>query len=276
MSVSTISYSSESIDLGPIGSRDAHGNRIVSREIVSHHQQVGDKRKRKISKKLKMADRGRKCCVGLSTVIAIFSLILLTVCMFSASFRYNSDSLGGMKNYGLFRFCYTPETQTQSRDDDSNSKTCHLRNYINSAYCQEKSNTNHDKSTRNCFGDFELATIILISASMACCILSICFSICTIFIRLFGALAQSVVLIAAAICSLSGFLSYTYYYELKDNQYELVSGYQYQIHYGWAYYVFGFASLLQWIAFVCSLFGSAFVLVAENKKRQSKVTSTAM
>lgn len=63
-----------------------------------------------------MASRGRVCCLGLSSTLAIFSLILLTVCMFSASFRYNSDSLGGVKNYGLFRFCYTPESQSQSRD----------------------------------------------------------------------------------------------------------------------------------------------------------------
>lgn len=273
MPVSTISYSSESIELGSIGSREVRVDASNPRRVVSHHR--GNSRKIKVSGKMKMASRGKVCCLGLSSTLAVFSFILLTICMFSASFRYNSDSLGGVKNYGLFRFCYTPETQTQSRDDDSNSKTCHLRNYINSAYCQDRANSNHEKSTRNCFGDFELATIILISASMGCCILAICFSICTIFTS-FGALAHSVVLIAAAICSLSGFLAYTYYYELKENQYELVIGYQYQIHYGWAYYVFGFSSLLQWIAFVLSLFGSAFVLVHKNKKRQSKVTSTSL
>ncbi|CAA92972.3 CLaudin-like in Caenorhabditis [Caenorhabditis elegans] len=220
-----------------------------------------------------MASRGRICCIGFSSTFAIVSMILLAICMFSASFRYNLDNLGGVKDYGLFRFCYTPKSQPLSRDDDSNSKTCHLRNYINSAHCQEGGS--HTQPSRDCFGDFELASIILISASLGCCILAICFAICTIFTS-FGALAHSVVLIAAAMCSLSGFLTYTYYYELKDNQYELVSGYQFQIHYGWAYYVFGFSSLLQWAAFVCSLFGSAFVLVHKNKKRQSKVTSTSL
>uniref|UniRef100_A0A8R1HLP1 Uncharacterized protein n=1 Tax=Caenorhabditis japonica TaxID=281687 RepID=A0A8R1HLP1_CAEJA len=222
-----------------------------------------------------MASRGRACCLGVSTFLAICSLILLIVCLCSASFRYNSDNLGGMKNYGLIRFCYTPESQAKSREDDSNSKTCHLRNYINSGECQDSVTSSHEKSSRKCFGDFELATIILIAASVGCCLLALCFSICTIFTP-FGALAHSVVLISAAICSLSGFLVYTYYYELKDNQYELMAGYQYQIHYGWAYYIFGFSSLLQWISFVLSLFGSALVLVHENKKRQSKVTSTSL
>ncbi|CAI2350333.1 unnamed protein product [Caenorhabditis sp. 36 PRJEB53466] len=225
----------------------------------------------------KMASRGHVFCVGVSSFLAVCSLILLVVVLFSASFRYNLDNLEGTKNYGLFRFCYTPKTDSQSRDDDSNSKTCHLRNYINSDYCTERHRAtfNHEKSARNCFGDFELATIILIAASMACSILAVFFSICTIFTS-FGALAQSVVLVSAAICSLSGFLTFTYNYELKDNQYEVISGYQYQIHYGWAYYVFGVSSLLQWSSFVCSLFGSAFLLVNKNKKRQSKVTSTSL
>ncbi|CAI5448362.1 unnamed protein product [Caenorhabditis angaria] len=223
------------------------------------------------------SSRCRICCLGFSTFLAIFSVLLLLICLFSASFRYNSDNMEGVKKYGLIRFCYLPKSIDISRDDDSNTKTCHLRSYINSAYCSENRNSlnTHDKSSRNCFGDFEFASILLISASIFCCILALFFAICTIFTS-FGALAHSVVLIAAAICSCSGFLSYTYYYELKDNQYELIAGYTFLIHYDWAYYLFAFASSLQFLAFILSLFGSAFVLVHKNKKRQSKVQSMSL
>ncbi|CAI2350332.1 unnamed protein product [Caenorhabditis sp. 36 PRJEB53466] len=229
-----------------------------------------------------MASRGHVFCVGVSSFLAVCSLILLVIVLFSASFRYNLDNLEGTKNYGLFRFCYTPKTDSQSRDDDSNSKTCHLRNYINSDQCssslRNRGGSNKEKSARDCFGDFELATIILMCISIVCCIIAFVFSFCA-FSKQIRTISQSIDLIfllLAAICSLSGFLVYTYYYELKDNQYEVIAGYQYQIHYGWAYYVFGVSSLLQWSSFVCSLFGSAFLLVNKNKKRQSKVTSTSL
>ncbi|CAB3409915.1 unnamed protein product [Caenorhabditis bovis] len=220
-----------------------------------------------------MVARGRVCCLSLSTALALLSCALLLVSLLSASFRYFDES-GARRSYGLIRFCYSPPSNERAVEDDSNSKICHLRTYINSAYCVSDISSSH-KSTRNCFGEFELATIILMSASMACCLLAFFFSICTIFTS-FGALAHSVILIAATICSVSGFFAYTFFYELKENQYETIKGYQFQLHYGWAYYIFGFAGFLQFVAVGCSLFGSAMVLVHKNKKRQSKVQSTSL
>ncbi|EFO93680.1 hypothetical protein CRE_12562 [Caenorhabditis remanei] len=52
MPVSTISYSSESIELDSIGPREPRGNASVSRVIVAH-QQSGDKRKRRYSRKIR-------------------------------------------------------------------------------------------------------------------------------------------------------------------------------------------------------------------------------
>ncbi|CAD6197145.1 unnamed protein product [Caenorhabditis auriculariae] len=223
-----------------------------------------------------MRDKGRVCCLNGSAALAVVALALLTVCLFSASFRHNSDNNKGTKYYGLIRFCYEPPIDQQSRDDDSNSKTCHLRNYIRSAQCEDtKGQLKESKSTRNCFGDFELASVILIAIAMGCCLLSLVFTIWTIFTS-FGALANSVVLLAAAISSLSAFLTYTYYYELKENQSEIIAGYQYLIHYGWAYYLLGSSAAILIVAFVCSVFGSAFVLVSKSRKRKSKVQSISL
>lgn len=149
--------------------------------------------------------------------------------------------------------------------DDSNADVCYLR----TAAPKHASKVDYKAQ----YGEFELATMILLSSAIASSLLSICFAIFTIF-TVFGALAHCVMLLTATICSISAFVVYTYFNELKDNQNETVNGNIIRYHFGWAYYWSGGASAGLFAAFICSLFASACVLL--HKQQKNRIDSVVL
>uniref|UniRef100_A0A0K0DQR3 MARVEL domain-containing protein n=1 Tax=Angiostrongylus cantonensis TaxID=6313 RepID=A0A0K0DQR3_ANGCA len=185
-----------------------------------------------------LAARSRFIFLIISSLLALISTAIITSCLFSVSFRYITDheNLKGTRYYGLIRYCFESEYQT--------------------------------------FGtEFELATMILLSSAIASSLLSICFAIFTIF-TVFGALAHCVMLLTATICSISAFVVYTYFNELKDNQNETLNGNIIRYHFGWAYYWSGGASAGLFAAFICSLFASACVLL--HKQQKNRIDSVVL
>ncbi|KJH50064.1 hypothetical protein DICVIV_03785 [Dictyocaulus viviparus] len=179
-----------------------------------------------------LASMSRVIFLVVSSLLTLISVTIITSCLFSVSFRYITDHehLKGTRYYGLIRYCFESEFRT--------------------------------------FGtEFELATLILLSCAVASSLMSIFFAIFTIF-TVFGALAQCVMLLTAAICSISAFIVYTYFNELKDNQNETVNGNLIRYHFGWAYYWSGGASAGLFLAFICSLFASACVLLHNQQKKR--------
>ncbi|KAK6047711.1 hypothetical protein COOONC_14785 [Cooperia oncophora] len=77
-----------------------------------------------------------------------------------------------------------------------------------------------------------------------------------------------------AICSLSAFIIYTYFNELKDNQNETLNGNITRYHFGWAYYWCGGAAACLSAAFICSLFASTCVLL--HKQQKNKVDTIVL
>ncbi|VDM60673.1 unnamed protein product [Angiostrongylus costaricensis] len=186
-----------------------------------------------------LASRSRFIFLIISSLLALISTAIIASCLFSVSFRYITDheNLKGTRYYGLIRYCFESEYQT-----------------FGTGECRFSS------AEDRFFAEFELATLILLSSAIASSLLSICFAIFTIF-TVFGALAHCVMLLTATICSISAFVVYTYFNELKDNQNETY-------HFGWAYYWSGGSSAGLFVAFICSLFASACVLLHKQQKNR--------
>ncbi|CAJ0602598.1 unnamed protein product [Cylicocyclus nassatus] len=201
-----------------------------------------------------------------SSLLALLAVAIITSCLFSVSFRYITDHehLKGTRYYGLIRYCFESQFGRYGTDD-SMADVCYLR----SAAPRYLTKIEY----KAMYGDFELATLILLSCAIACSLLAICFAICSIFTP-FGALAHCVMLLAAAICSVSAFIVYTYFNELKDNQNETVNGNIIRYHFGWAYYWSGGAAACLFCSFICSLFAAVFVLV--HKQQRDKIDTVVL
>ncbi|EPB67726.1 hypothetical protein ANCCEY_13186 [Ancylostoma ceylanicum] len=165
---------------------------------------------------MSVASKSRFIFLIASSLLALIAVAIISSCLFSVSFRYITDHehLKGTRYYGLIRYCFESELGSYG-SDDSNADVCYLRT------AAPKYATKIEYKTQ--YGEFELATLILLSCAIASSLLAICFAICTIFTP-FGALAHSVMLLVATICSISAFIVYTYFNELKDNQNETVNG----------------------------------------------------
>ncbi|VDM65746.1 unnamed protein product, partial [Strongylus vulgaris] len=165
---------------------------------------------------MSIASKSRFIFLISSSMLAILAISIITACLFSVSFRFITDHehLKGTRYYGLIRYCFEPEFGVYGTDD-SYADVCYLR----SAAPRYATKIEYKSQ----YGDFELATLILLSCAIASSLLAICFAICTIFTP-FGALAHCVMLLSATICSISAFIVYTYFNELKDNQNETVNG----------------------------------------------------
>ncbi|XGW29057.1 hypothetical protein V3C99_008674 [Haemonchus contortus] len=215
---------------------------------------------------MSLASKSRFIFLISSSMLALLSVAIITACLFSVSFRYITDHehLKGTRFYGLIRYCFESEYQ-RFGTDDSNADVCYLRTPA-PAHATKIEYKTH-------FGDFELATLILLSCAIASSLLAICFAICTIFTP-FGALAHCVMLLTATICSLSAFIVYTYFNELKDNQNETLNGNITRYHFGWAYYWCGGAAACLSAAFICSLFASTCVLL--HKQQKNKVDTIVL
>ncbi|PAV56828.1 hypothetical protein WR25_09646 [Diploscapter pachys] len=218
---------------------------------------------------------GRNAALIVSCIVALIAVILMAIAFFSYGFREVHDTQKrGTKEYGLIRFCYVPDPPTYYNgppmrpEDDSLKKMCHMRTYAPGVQYNIGNSRDH-------FGDFELATIILLVCAMVATVFGIGCSICTIFTA-FGALAHSTLLLTGAVSALAGFLVYTYFSELKENQIDVVSGYQFNVYYSWAYYMTGAAAALIMSAFLISLFSSSLTLVRRGraKHHHTKTVST--
>ncbi|EYC44133.1 hypothetical protein Y032_0471g2051 [Ancylostoma ceylanicum] len=215
---------------------------------------------------MSVASKSRFIFLIASSLLALIAVAIISSCLFSVSFRYITDHehLKGTRYYGLIRYCFESELGSYG-SDDSNADVCYLRT------AAPKYATKIEYKTQ--YGEFELATLILLSCAIASSLLAICFAICTIFTP-FGALAHSVMLLVATICSISAFIVYTYFNELKDNQNETVNGNIIRYHFGWAYYWSGGAAACLFVSFVCSLFASACVLV--HKQQKDKIDTVVL
>ncbi|KAE9415481.1 hypothetical protein Angca_001773 [Angiostrongylus cantonensis] len=107
-----------------------------------------------------LAARSRFIFLIISSLLALISTAIITSCLFSVSFRYITDheNLKGTRYYGLIRYCFESEYQTFGTDD-SNADVCYLR----TAAPKHASKVDYKAQ----YGEFELATMILLSSAIA-------------------------------------------------------------------------------------------------------------
>ncbi|CAI4231847.1 unnamed protein product [Auanema sp. JU1783] len=212
--------------------------------------------------------KSRGACLSLSCILSLAVAIIIIICLFSTGYRWLDDKgnfIRGKRSFGLLRYCWDPyETKTHSASPDTDGHLCYRRS--------KPPNDEKPLDLTYYYADFEMITLILLSISAGSIIIGLCFAICSIFTK-FGALSHCVMQLVATICCTSGFVVYTYFNDLRENQSEIISGTILMYHYGWAYYCTGACSVLSLLAFICSVFGSAFFIIHSSEKNKSKVES---
>ncbi|ETN77131.1 hypothetical protein NECAME_11244 [Necator americanus] len=115
--------------------------------------------------RMSIASKSRFIFLISSSLLAVIAVAIIASCLFSVSFRYITDHehLKGTRYYGLIRYCFESEFGSYG-SDDSNADVCYLRT------AAPKHATKIEYKTQ--YGEFELATLILLSCAIAASLLA--------------------------------------------------------------------------------------------------------
>ncbi|CAJ0579863.1 unnamed protein product, partial [Mesorhabditis spiculigera] len=206
--------------------------------------------------------------ISISSAGALIAASIITACIFSVSFRYvQNDESRGTKFFGLFRFCYEPNSDYPY----SGGMDLHAHEFGYACHLRRRAPKHVPVDYRQFYSDFELCTLILLALAVLSSFMAVGFAICTLYSPLCAA-AHSLVVLIAAFSSTSAYIVYTYHNELKENQMESTNGQLYLYHYGWAYYYTAASAAILLVSFVLSLVSSALYLRHRSLEQEKRIS----